>query len=268
MGNLVAHADDFFSTSIVVDTTRSCVRETGGGGARSNRLAAFSEKRRRKEQVTGTSAPPPRGAAVASGPVVDCWRGSRHRRRRPRARAPGRPASRDARRDRVVVDPVTDGQSEVVGHTSAGESEDGGARLEARIDAPNSCAAREIDRGRRGSRAGLGRAAPGWGHSLALCARMAEAQLGRGWGRCHGGRRLSLKAQALGWWRECGSGGHEDPWEVVSRARRREWQRRGARILEGGGRGAVRKSWEAEARAGQGRGGGIDVAVDVHVTSL
>lgn len=40
------------------------------------------------------------------------------------------------------------------------------------------------------------------------------------------------------------------------------------RILEGGGRGAVRKSWEAEARAGQGRGGGIDVAVDVHVTSL
>jgi hypothetical protein len=95
----------------------------------------------------GTSAPPPRGAAVASGPIVDDWRGSRHRRRRPRARAFGRSASRDARRDWVVVDLVTDGQSEVVGHTFAGESEDGGARLEAGIDAPSSCAAREIDRG-------------------------------------------------------------------------------------------------------------------------
>jgi hypothetical protein len=35
----------------------------------------------------------------------------------------------------------------------------GGARLEAGIGAPSSCAAREIDRGRRGSRAGLGRGA-------------------------------------------------------------------------------------------------------------
>jgi hypothetical protein len=110
-------------------------------------LAAFSEKARRwKEQVAGTSAPPPQGVAVASGPVVDGWRGSRHRRWRPRARASGRPASRGAQRGQVVVDLVTDRQSEVVGHASAGESEDGGAgesedrgaRLEVGIDAPSS----------------------------------------------------------------------------------------------------------------------------------
>jgi hypothetical protein len=77
----------------------------------------------------GTSAPPPRGAAVASGPIVDGWRGSRHRCWRPRARASGRPASYGARRDRVVVEPVTDGQSEVVGHASTGESEDGGSEV-------------------------------------------------------------------------------------------------------------------------------------------
>jgi hypothetical protein len=35
----------------------------------------------------------------------------------------------------------------MVGHASPGESEDGGARLEAGIGAPSSCAAREIDRG-------------------------------------------------------------------------------------------------------------------------
>jgi hypothetical protein len=56
-----------------------------------------------------------------------------------------------------------------------------------RIGTPNSCMAREIDRGRRGSRAVLGLVAPGWRHSLSLCARMAEAQAGWGWGRCHGG---------------------------------------------------------------------------------
>ena len=83
---------------------------------------------------------------MASGPVVDGWRGSRHRRWRSRARASGRPASRGAQRGQVVVDLVTDRQSEVVGHASAGESEDGGAgesedrgaRLEVGIDAPSS----------------------------------------------------------------------------------------------------------------------------------
>jgi hypothetical protein len=90
----------------------------------------FSEKaRRQKEQVVGTSAPPPRGAAMASGPVVDGWRGSRHRRWRPRARVSGRLTSHGARRDWVVVEPVTDGQSEVVGHASTGESEDGGSEV-------------------------------------------------------------------------------------------------------------------------------------------
>lgn len=64
---------------------------------------------------------------MASETVVDSWRGSRHRRWRPRAPASGRPTLRGARRDRVVVELVTDGQSEVVGHASAGESEDGGA---------------------------------------------------------------------------------------------------------------------------------------------
>jgi hypothetical protein len=77
----------------------------------------------------GTSAPPPRGAAMASGPVVDGWRGSRHRRWRPRARVSGRLTSHGARRDWVVVEPVTDGQSEVVGHASTGESEDRGSEV-------------------------------------------------------------------------------------------------------------------------------------------
>jgi hypothetical protein len=47
----------------------------GAATGRAGRMCSQRSARRRKEQVAGTSEPPSRGAAMASGPVVDSWRG-------------------------------------------------------------------------------------------------------------------------------------------------------------------------------------------------
>ena len=48
---------------------------SGVATGRAGRMCSQRSARRHKEQVAGTSEPPLRGAAMASEPVVDSWRG-------------------------------------------------------------------------------------------------------------------------------------------------------------------------------------------------